>query len=82
MGIYISMTLKELVEGIQEMIRTEDDLTGEEYVMDAYYIGDEDQSRYPPGSVCLRLQAHTLKKEEFKEGTLVLTPKRLTERLM
>ena len=81
--IYIPLTLKEMIDGLQGIIQESGGkLTGEEYVVDTTYISSEDNPEVPPGSVALFLQRGTTKANEFETGVVVLTPSRLTERLM
>lgn len=82
-GIYIPMTLKELIDGLQGIMRNSNgSLTGEEYIVDAEYISSPNNPEVPPGTIALFLKRGTMKPDEFETGTIVLTPARLQEKLM
>ena len=81
--VYIPLTLTEIINGLQGIIqRSNGKLTGEEYVIDVAYISEPDDLQMPPGSIALFLQIGTTKPDEFENGTIVLTPGKLTERPM
>ena len=83
MNIYIPMTLKEFIDGLQGIIRSSNgELSGEEYIVGSEYISSPNNPEVPPGTIALFLKRGTLKSDEFETGTIVLTPARLQEKLM
>ena len=80
---YIPLTLKDVICGIQGIIRESNGkLTGEEYVVNATYISDENNPDAPPGTLALHLRKGTMNPDEYESGTIVLMPNSLNERMM
>lgn len=72
-GYFVPLTIKELIDGLNGIIQEADDITGEELVIDAEYIYEDDH-KCPSGSIILYVQQNTLDPDEPKYGTIILTP--------
>lgn len=74
-GYFIPLTLNELIDGLQRVVKGSKDLTGQEYVTHIQYIDEEDNFEdVPPGSIAVFLKRGTLDPNEPQYGTIVLTP--------
>ena len=80
MEYYVPLTLNNVIEGLNDLISTSDDLTGHELIVGIAYVADNEHE-VPPGSIALFLRQNTLNPEEGNYGTVVLTPEKAT-RLM
>ena len=71
---YIPLTVNELIEGLQVIVKNSKDLTGQELIVGLEYVDEDPKYAVPPGSIAVFLQQNTLDPEEPKYGTIVLTP--------
>ena len=70
---YIPLTLNELIDGLKGIIKHSKDLTGQELVVGAECVEDDDYD-VPPGSIAIHLRKNTLDPDEPEFGSIVLTP--------
>ena len=71
---YIPLTINEVIDGLKGIVRESEDLTGQEYITDIQFIGEEDDCDVPPGSIAVFLKQGTLDPKEQRYGTIILTP--------
>ena len=71
---YIPVTLNELVERIQGIIRSSDgELTGEEYVVGSSFIATGDMD-LPPNTLILAIRKDGLTEDDTEYGNLYIAP--------
>ena len=73
-GYFIPLTINELIDSLQRVVKGAKDLTGQEYITHIQYIDEEDDCDAPPGSIAVFLKRGTLDPNEPQYGTIVLTP--------
>lgn len=75
---YIPVTLKELIERLQQIIRNSDgELIGEEYVIDSSFLIDGDHT-FPPNTLILTIRKDRLGEdgEESAYGKIYIMPEK------
>lgn len=78
-GYFVPLTINEFIDGLKGIIKNSNDLTGEELITGIQYIGEGDDCDIPSGGIAIFLKQATMKPDEPRYGTIMLSPTKVRQ---